>query len=202
MDQVKRFLVSINIILGIVIGVIILNFNMTNSNWINISKTKIKVNACNLSSKRKANVIVDIGYGNRKYYSITNKYKQLIIVWAKQIKLQTSNEAKYNGRYCKNQANVDITNNKKFDKGHVIADSLGGVSNAYNITPQESNLNRHGKQIQMEKKIIKALNHNDNVSNFNVNILYPNKDTMIPNYYEFSFQINNLIYHYKFANKK
>ena len=35
----------------------------------------------------------------------------------------------------------------------MIADSLGGVSNAYNITPQNSTLNRHGDQAYMEKAI-------------------------------------------------
>ena len=50
------------------------------------------------------------------------------------------------GRYCNDEAKVPGVEEPDLDEGHVIADSLGGVSNAYNITPQNSTLNRHGDQ--------------------------------------------------------
>jgi beta-N-acetylhexosaminidase len=57
-------------------------------------------------------------------------------------------------RYNKSKANVSGTENSNLNQGHVIADSLGGVSNAYNITPQDSVLNRHGDQAYMERNIV------------------------------------------------
>lgn len=62
--------------------------------------------------------------------------------------------------------------------GHVIADSLGGVSNAYNITPQDSTLNRDGDQAYMEKVIRDAGGR----SNFTAVITYPSTTTQIPSH--------------------
>ena len=69
------------------------------------------------------------------------------------------------------------------DEGHVIADSLGGVSNAYNITPQNSTLNRHGDQAYMEENIRKA----GGCSNFVAIITYPNTSTQIPSHYSYKY---------------
>jgi hypothetical protein len=75
---------------------------------------------------------------------------------------------------------VPGTEREDLDEGHVIADSLGGVSNAYNITPQNSTLNRHGNQVYMEKVIRDA----GGCENFVAIITYPNTTTQIPlNYY-------------------
>jgi DNA/RNA endonuclease G (NUC1) len=65
----------------------------------------------------------------------------------------------------------------------VIADSLGGVSNAYNITPQNSALNRHGDQAYMEKWIRDA----GGCTNFEAIITYPNTQTQIPSKYKFTY---------------
>ena len=62
------------------------------------------------------------------------------------------------------------------DKGHVIADSLGGVSNAYNITPQDNVLNRYGDQAYMEKVIRSA----GGCTDFEAIITYPDTKTQIP----------------------
>ncbi|EAD5352205.1 hypothetical protein EVB16_15050, partial [Listeria monocytogenes] len=45
----------------------------------------------------------------------------------------------------------------------------GGVSNAYNVTPQDSTLNRHGDQIYMESLIRSA----GGVTDFEAIITYP-----------------------------
>ena len=66
------------------------------------------------------------------------------------------------------EADVPGTERSYLDQGHVIADSLGGVSNAYNITPQDSTLNRHGDQAYMEKVIRDA----GGVTNFVAKISY------------------------------
>ena len=71
------------------------------------------------------------------------------------------------------------------DEGHIIADSLGGVSNAYNITPQESTLNRHGDQAYMEDAIRKA----GGATNFEAIITYSNTKTQIPSSYQYTYTI-------------
>ena len=84
----------------------------------------------------------------------TNEYGQLVRVIAKIILQDDKNEpVTSDGRYYKDGAKVPGTESETLDEGHVIADSLGGVSNAYNITPQDSTLNRYGDQAYMEKII-------------------------------------------------
>ncbi|WP_239992629.1 hypothetical protein [Trichococcus alkaliphilus] len=48
------------------------------------------------------------------------------------------------------EAKVPGTENSNLDEGHVIADSIVGVVNAYNITQQDSVLNRYEDQAYME----------------------------------------------------
>jgi hypothetical protein len=69
----------------------------------------------------------------------------------------------------------------------VIADSLGGVSNAYNITPQDSTLNRYGDQAYMEKVIRDA----GGCTNFVVTISYLSSDTQIPLHYKFEYDLKS-----------
>ncbi len=82
------------------------------------------------------------------------------------------------------------------DEGHVIADSLGGVANAYNITPQNSTLNRHGDQAYMEK-IIRDVG---GCTDFEAIITYTNTDTQIPSSYKFTYTINGNVIVDEFAN--
>ncbi|WP_420488326.1 DNA/RNA non-specific endonuclease [Gottfriedia acidiceleris] len=149
--------------------------------------TLIVVNGGDMSGHRQPNVKVDVGYGEREYWAYTNEYSQLIRVEAKKITLQNSNtdHVLSSGRYYADEANVPGTESPILDKGHVIADSLGGVSNAYNITPQNSNLNRHGDQAYMEKVIRDARGCTD----FVAVIQYPNTKTQIPNHYKFTYKI-------------
>lgn len=147
----------------------------------------IKANACNLSGSREANVVVDIGFGNREYWAFTNQYGQLIRVTAKKITLQNdrTEQVTSSGRYCRDEAKVPGVERKDLDEGHVIADSLGGVSNAYNITPQDSTLNRHGDQAYMEDAIRKA----GGATDFEAIITYPNTKTQIPSRYKYTYTI-------------
>jgi hypothetical protein len=69
---------------------------------------------------------------------------------------------------------------------NVIADSLGGVSNAYNITPQNSTLNRHGDQAYMEKVIRDA----GGCTDFVATIIYPDTKTQIPSHYKYTYKVN------------
>ena len=89
------------------------------------------------------------------------------------------------GRYCNDEAKVPGVEEPDLDEGHVIADSLGGVSNAYNITPQNSTLNRHGDQAYMEKVIRDA----GGCSDFEAIITYPDTTTQIPNHYKYTYTI-------------
>lgn len=147
----------------------------------------IKANACNLSGSREANVVVDIGFGNREYWAFTNEYGQLVRVTAKKITLQNdrTEQVTSSGRYCRDEAKVPGVERKDLDEGHVIADSLGGVSNAYNITPQDSTLNRHGDQAYMEDAIRKA----GGATDFEAIITYPNTKTQIPSRYKYTYTI-------------
>jgi hypothetical protein len=160
---------------------------------------KIEVNACDLSGKREKNVVVDIGFGKREYWSFTNDFGQLVKVTAEEITVQIDEEEKVlkSGRYCEDEAKVPGTEKKNLDEGHVVADSLGGVSNAYNITPQDSVLNRHGNQSYFEKAIRDA----GGCKNFTATITYPNEKTQVPSTYKLTCAINGNITVVEFENE-
>lgn len=145
----------------------------------------IEVDGGDRSGDREPNVRVDIGFGDREYWAFTNEYGQLIRVEAKEIILQDdkTEPVKSSGRYYYDEANVPGTERSYLDQGHVIADSLGGVSNAYNITPQNSTLNRHGDQAYMEKVIRDA----GGVTDFVAKINYPDTETQIPDHYTYTY---------------
>jgi hypothetical protein len=145
----------------------------------------IQVDGGDLSGERKANVAVDIGFGDREYWAFTNEYGQLIYVYASKIIIQDDKNEPVNsdGRYYRDEAKVPGTEHKDLDEGHVIADSLGGVSNAYNITPQDSTLNRHGDQAYMEKVIRDA----GGCEEFFATITYPDTSTQIPSHYHYEY---------------
>ncbi|MFZ2539748.1 MAG: DNA/RNA non-specific endonuclease [Oscillospiraceae bacterium] len=148
----------------------------------------IEVYGGELSGYRAANVVVDIGFGDREYWAYTNEYGQLVRVVAAEIILQDNSTEPVNseGRYYDDEAKVPGTENANLDEGHVIADSLGGVANAYNITPQDSVLNRHGDQAYMERNIVQA----GGATNFEAIITYPDTTTQVPNYYKYTYTIN------------
>lgn len=158
----------------------------------------IEVDGGDLSGHREPNVVVDIGFGDREYWAFTNEYGQLVKVVAKEIILQDeSKEAvKSNGRYYNDEAKVPGVESKNLDEGHVIADSLGGVSNAYNITPQNSTLNRHGDQAYMEKAIRDA----GGCTNFEAIITYPDTKTQIPSHYSYTYTLKGKVIHDEFDN--
>lgn len=145
----------------------------------------IEVDGGDLSGHREPKVAVDIGYGDREYWAFTNEHGQLVRVIADEIILQDdSNEpVTSNGRYYNDEAKVPGVESDTLDEGHVIADSLGGVSNAYNITPQDSTLNRHGDQAYMEKVIRDA----GGVTDFEAIITYPNTETQTPSSYQYTY---------------
>lgn len=147
----------------------------------------IEVDGGNQSGYREPNVVVDIGFGSREYWAFTNEHGQLVRVVAKEIILQDDNSEPVtsNGRYYHDEAKVPGTEREDLDEGHVIADSLGGVSNAYNITPQDSTLNRHGDQAYMERVIRDA----GGASDFEAIITYPDTITHIPSHYKYTYTV-------------
>lgn len=147
----------------------------------------IEVDGGNLSGHREPNVVVDIGFGDRHYYAFTNEVGQLVRVIADEIVLQDdrTEPVTSSGRYYADEAKVPGVERPDLDEGHIIADSLGGVSNAYNITPQDSTLNRHGDQAYMEDAIRKA----GGATNFEAIITYPNTKTQIPSHYKYTYTI-------------
>lgn len=89
------------------------------------------------------------------------------------------------GRYYSDEAKVPGVERDDMDEGHIIADSMGGVSNAYNITPQESTLNRHGDQAYLEDSIRKA----GGATDFEAIITYPDTETQIPSHYQYTYTL-------------
>jgi len=149
--------------------------------------TLIEVDGGDLSGHREPNVVVNIGFGNREYWAFTNEHGQLVRVIAEEIILQDEDNEPVlsNGRYYSDEAIVPGVESDNLDEGHVIADSLGGVANAYNITPQDSTLNRHGDQAYMEDAIRKA----GGATNFEAIITYPNTETQTPSSYQYTYTI-------------
>ncbi|MCU1808321.1 DNA/RNA non-specific endonuclease [Cytobacillus firmus] len=147
----------------------------------------IEVDGGDLSGYRESNVVVDIGYGDREYWAFTNEYGQLVRVIAEEIILQddSSEPVLSSGRYYSDEAKVPGIESDVLDEGHIIADSLGGVSNAYNITPQDSTLNRHGDVAYMEQVIRSA----GGATNFEAIITYPNTETQIPSSYQYTYTL-------------
>jgi hypothetical protein len=147
----------------------------------------IEVDGGDLSGYRESNVVVDIGFGDREYWAFTNEYGQLVRVIADEIIIQDDNKEPVlsSGRYYSDEAKVPGVESDVLDEGHIIADSLGGVSNAYNITPQESTLNRDGDQAYMEDVIRKA----GGVTNFEAIITYPDTETQIPSSYQYTYTL-------------
>lgn len=158
----------------------------------------IEVDGGDLSGAREPNVVVDIGYGDREYYAYTNEYGQLIMVTANAIILQDDNTEPVTeeGRYYPDEAKVPGTEAADLDEGHVIADSLGGVSNAYNITPQNSTLNRHGDQAYMEAAIRDA----GGCTDFVAIITYPDTSTQTPSHYSYTYTLNGNVINDEFDN--
>ena len=104
--------------------------------------------------------------------------------------LQTKAEENHNGRLCDDEADVSGTEKKEYDQGHIIADALGGVSNAYNITPENSYLNRKGSKYNLEQEWINALRNNQKITNVKVEIIYPNNYTLTPSKYKYSWEVD------------
>lgn len=153
-----------------------------------VSYQILDVDGGDTSGSRKPNVAVDVGFGERIYWGLTNEYGQLAYVIADEIVLQDDEKEPVNadGRYFDNEADVPGTEKENFDQGHVIADSLGGVANAYNITPQDSTLNRHGDQAYMEEVIRQA----NGCKEFVATITYPDTKTQIPSHYHYEYILN------------
>ena len=147
----------------------------------------IEVDGGDISGYREANIVVDIGYGDREYWAYTNEHGQLARVVAAEIVVQddSSEPVLSSGRYYSDEAKVAGVESDVLDEGHVIADSLGGVSNAYNITPQESTLNRHGDQAYMEDIIRDA----GGATNFEALITYPDTETQVPSSYQYTYTV-------------
>jgi len=158
----------------------------------------IEVEGGDLSGDREHNVVVAIGYGEREDWAFTNEHGQLVKVLADEIVLQDDEleDVTSSGRYYSDEAKVPGVEHRDLDEGHVIADSLGGVSNAFNITPQDSTLNRHGDQAYMESVIRSA----GGATDFEAIITYPDTETQIPSHYEYTYTVKGNVITDSFDN--
>lgn len=151
----------------------------------------LNVDSCDLKTRTSPNTVVDVGFGNRTYWAYTNNHGQVIGLVADEIVLQDRREENSQGRYCSDEAKTDSMGAAKgYDSGHIVADSLGGAANIYNITPQNAYLNRYGEQSKMENRIRNA----GGATDFTATIEYPNSRTDIPSKYTFSFMRNDGVY--------
>ncbi len=178
------------------------NNSKSKSNFDTDGYQLVDSNSCSLSGVRVANAKVDIGYDSdyatRDYYAYTNEYGQLIYVEADEIILQNDDqEISGDDRYCLDEAKVPGVEESDLDEGHVIADSLGGASNAYNITPQGSQLNRYGTQADIEEDIRSS----GGATAFTAAIEYPSIDTQIPSTYTLSYTVHGEAKSYTFENE-
>lgn len=177
-----------------------------NEDDIDVSANReIEVAACDLSGTRDSNVKVDIGYDsnaiNREYYGYTNQAGQLVKVEADELILQDDDLELASGkRYCKDEAKVPGVESATLDEGHAIADSLGGVSNAYNITPQDSVVNRSGEQATMEEELRDALQDGREVTDF-LGLIEYEDDNQIPTNYYFEYKVDGEPVNWQFANE-
>ncbi len=158
----------------------------------------IEVDGGDLSGHREPKVAVDIGFGDREYWGFTNEHAQLVMVIAKEIILQDdyTEPVLETGRYYEDEADVKGTELREYDQGHVIADSLGGVANAYNICPQDSYVNRKGEQAEFENRI----RNNRGCTDFICIITYPDTETQIPSKYQVIYRINGKVFTTEFKN--
>lgn len=143
---------------------------------------------CNIAGVRESSVRVDIGVGQeREYWAEVNEHGQVVKVSASRIIVQDDDTEDVNnrGRYCDDEAKVPGTQAAIFDEGHLIADSLGGVSNAYNIVPQDRFVNRSGEQSIMENEIRSA----GGATNFEMIITYPSTNTQVPSEFDVRYTL-------------
>lgn len=185
-------------IFTILLIIVTLSFSVYSSSEARV--TYKEIGTCNYSPQRRANTTIDVGVGRRVYLARTNAHKQLIRVSAQRLVLQNKNEHLVHGRYCMRQASVAGTASPRYDRGHAIADSLGGTSNAYNITAQDAYTNRRGNQAKLEQKLRDALHAHKAVTNFVYNITYSNTHTQIPAKYYGSYKINGHLQRFSFVN--
>jgi hypothetical protein len=82
----------------------------------------IEVDGGDLSGHREANVVVDIGFGDREYWAFTNEHGQLVKVIADVIVPQDESKEPVTseGRYYPDEAKVPGTEASDLDEGHVI----------------------------------------------------------------------------------
>lgn len=176
----------------------------TTDNPVPSGYTLIQADGGDLSGYREANVVVNIGFNDgpieREYYSYTNEHGQVIKVIAKEVILQNESvePLKSSGRYYHDEAKVPGVESSVLDEGHVLADSLGGVANAYNITPQDSTQNRHGDQAEFERDIRESGGAYD----FIYLIEYPDTQTQIPSryYVEYTNKVSGIRFKTNFNN--
>lgn len=184
-----------------------LEFVLSNSEWLLetadnlgfLNNFILEVDGGDTSGTRQPSVAVEVGFGSREYWAFTNEYGQLVAVIAEKIILQDESTEILlgDGRYYEDEADIPGSEKMDLDNGHVIADSLGGVSNAYNITPQNSTLNRSGDQAYMEDWILKA----NGAEKFVAIITYPNTTTQIPSHYSYTYIIKGNKITDEFDNK-
>ncbi len=171
-----------------------------------------------LDGSREANVKVDVGfddpYATRDYWGYTNKHEQLVFVEADKIIIQNDTlEAEWmegGNRYSDGVAKVEESETWRMQKGHVIADSLGGTSTAYNVCPEDETLNTSINPLSPQRDLETKIKKNGEkypddptwaaAENFRATMYYTNKKTNTPSKYYVSFIMSDEFWEYTFSN--
>lgn len=178
--------------------------NVSITNPVSENYKLLTVDGGNQSGYREPLAVVNIGFNDgpisREYYAYTNEHGQVIKVIAQEVILQDESvePLKSNNRYYHDEAKVPGVESDSLDEGHILADSLGGVSNAYNITPQNSTLNRHGDQAEFERDI----RNSNGAYDFIYLIEYQDTETQIPSHYyvEYTNKVSGIRFKTNFSN--
>ncbi len=221
----RRFYIQLSALLFIT-GVVFLSLLWIGNNWNSIAGKingifnqeiayteeiegdykPINVDACDANTttkpNRKANISVDSMYD---YFAYTDDESRVFLVHAKELFRKENRKGRYcnytfpNNRNNKAKDSIGYVQNSDDDRGHLIADRFDGVSNAYNVTAQLGTLNK-GEYSSIEDRLDKALERNQQVTDFYVKVNYRSITDRRPTSYTISFKINNRTYLYELDN--
>lgn len=157
------------------------------------SNSYLQVSTCSYNVGRNPNVKVNIGSNGREYYAYTNEYSQLAFISADQITVQDESTETVNesGQYCDSPAAV--SGDSGTTPKTVIADSLGGASNSYNVIPAG---NVYSGLESIENEILAA----GGATEFRAYFTYPSTDSNTPDTVSISYKLGSQLMEYNFNN--
>lgn len=160
--------------------------------------TFIESDSEDLSEKKLPNVVVDIGFGERKYYAFTNEYGQVEKILADEVITKSSENNLYleGEKYYREEETKVQLNNTNYVYSYLMPMSLGGQRNIYNISIQNDELSQYGPPAYIRKTINSA----NGCSDFSIHMVYSDTLTDIPEGYIITYTINGKVKCSEFYN--